>query len=273
MKMNNPIDGLRLNPFNDSELSNIDLANKIKEKEKELELLDKELEYSKNEASLLKKHIKSLEEKIEFMRTEQEKNIKYNIAMDKKTYSDELREEYANKEKVRKEDISLEEKTDDVYVSLYVSPELRNSSEYWNGFKTQINAVAKSEYKYAAFTTIFAGILASLVILLLGFMSDYSRFVFMIAKAKDKDLVTSVVITIPICILISLVSFIAKAIRIYRIKNMCIERIDEAKHKDEHVYFNITEFIRRPHQGLYEMLYFATGIAMFGYLFIEFVNI
>ena len=154
-----------------------------------------------------------------------------------------------------------------------MSPELRNSSEYWNGFKTQINAVAKSEYKYAAFTTIFAGILASLVILLLGFMSDYSRFVFMIAKAKDKDLVTSVVITIPICILISLVSFIAKAIRIYRIKNMCIERIDEAKHKDEHVYFNITEFIRRPHRGLYEMLYFATGIAMFGYLFIEFVNI
>ena len=128
MKMSNPIDGLRLNPFNDSELSNIDLSNRIKEKEKELELLNKELEYSKNEASLLKKHIKSLEEKIEFMRTEQEKNIKYDIAMDKKTYSDELREEYANKEKVRKEDITLEEKTDDVYVSLYVSPELRNSS-------------------------------------------------------------------------------------------------------------------------------------------------
>ena len=110
MKMSNPIDGLRLNPFNDSELSSIDLANRIKEKEKELELLNKELEYSKNEANLLKKHIKSLEEKIEFMRTEQEKNIKYDIAMDKKTYSDELREEYANKEKVRKEDISLEEK-------------------------------------------------------------------------------------------------------------------------------------------------------------------
>ena len=76
MKMSNPIDGLRLNPFNDSELSSIDLANRIKEKEKELKLLDKELEYSKNEANLLKKHIKSLEEKIEFMRTEQEKNIK-----------------------------------------------------------------------------------------------------------------------------------------------------------------------------------------------------
>jgi len=273
MKMSNPIDGLKLNPFADNELSKIDLENRIREKEKELELLKKELNYSKNENELLKKHVKYLEEKISFMRTEQEKNIKYNIAMDKKTYSDELREEYENKEKLKKEDMSLEEKRDDMYVSVYVSPEIRNSSEYWDGFKTQINAVAKSEYKYAAFTTIFAGILGALIIFLLGFLSDLSKFIFMVAKIKNVDLVTSVMITIPICILIGVMLFIPKAIRVHRIKNISIARIDEAKNKDEHVYFNITEYMRRPHQGLYEMLYLAIGIAMFGYLFIEFVRI
>ena len=255
MKMSNPIDNLKLNPFNDSELSRIDLENRIKEKEKELELLDKELEYSKNEANILKKHIKSLEEKIEFMREEQEKNIKYNIAMDKKTYSDEFREEYANKEKLRKEDIEFEEKRDDIYIGVYVSPEVRNSSEHWNGFKTQINAVAKSEYKYAAFTTIFAGIVAALAILLLGLISDYSKYVFMVAKMKKFDLVTSVMVAILLCILIGIVVFIPKAMKIHKIKNISIARIDEAKVNNEHVYFNITEYIRRPHQGLYEMLY------------------